>query len=76
MTSGSRAILMDGEPSKEVLFDKKKVERLRKAQKKAEMANRASFDFEGSEYVTNFAKYLIEYLDNKFADAEEDGLDT
>lgn len=40
-------------------------EQLRKAYNKAEKAKQDSFIFDDNEYVTRFAKYLLEYLDLK-----------
>lgn len=48
-----------------IQWDKPMRERLRKAYNKADTANRDSFIFEDNEYVTRFAKYLLEYLDKK-----------
>ncbi len=41
-------------------------DRLRKAYLKAEMEEKLSFTFDGKEYVTLYAKYLLEYLDAWF----------
>jgi len=46
-------------------FDKPMRERLRRAYEKAVNDNEAMFTFEDNEYVTNYAKYLLEYLDMK-----------
>lgn len=48
-----------------IAFDKPMRERLRKAYVKAVDENAEQFTFEGNEYVTNYAKYLLEYLDMK-----------
>jgi hypothetical protein len=38
-------------------------DRFRKAYESAVKANKDSFTFDGNEFVTNYAKYLLEYLD-------------
>lgn len=48
-----------------IRWDRPMRERLRKAYNKADKANQDSFVFEDNEYVTRFAKYLLEYLDTK-----------
>lgn len=50
-----------------VLFDRVMLERLRVAHKWARDQQQESFDFEGNVLVTDYAKYLIEYLDGKLA---------
>jgi hypothetical protein len=40
-------------------------ERLRKAYQKAVAENRSTFFFETNEFVTAYAKYLIEFLDGR-----------
>lgn len=40
-------------------------ERLRKAHKKAVNEYKSQFEFEGNQYLTTYAKYLLEYLDMK-----------
>lgn len=40
------------------------LERLKKAYAHAVETNLESFEFDGNEFNTNYAKYLIEYLDN------------
>lgn len=48
-----------------VKFDAAKRERLRKAHKKALKDKKDQFTFEGHEYLTRFAGYVLEYLDMK-----------
>ncbi|HYE68811.1 MAG TPA: hypothetical protein VEA58_09385 [Anaerovoracaceae bacterium] len=49
-----------------VTFDKPKLERLKKVYQKAVEDKKESFIFEGNEYVVNFTKYVIEYLESQF----------
>lgn len=46
-----------------ITWDKPMRERLRKAYKKAERGHQSAFIFEGNQYLTTYAKYLLEYLD-------------
>jgi len=46
-----------------IKFDKSMRERLRKAYKKALKSKSEKFEFEGNEYLTRYAGYLLEYLD-------------
>lgn len=46
-----------------VVFDILKRERLRKAYNDAVEKRLDQFTFEGQEYITGYAKYLLEYLD-------------
>lgn len=48
-----------------IRWDKPMRERLRKAYKKATDAGFDSFVFDDNEYLTRYAKYLLEYLDMK-----------
>lgn len=43
-----------------------KLIRFQKAYREARETNRDSFVFEGNEFVTLYAKYLIEYLESVF----------
>jgi hypothetical protein len=47
-------------------FDKKKFDELKMAYNKAKVNDLESFKFEGTELITAYAKYLIQYLDSKF----------
>lgn len=50
--------------AKEIIFDRPKLKRLKKAYDQAVKENKTSFMFEGNELVVGYAKYLIEYLDS------------
>jgi len=51
--------------SKVIGFDRRKLQRLHEAYDKARNEQAESFTFEGgSELLTDYAKYLLEYLDN------------
>lgn len=47
---------------KDIQFDPEKMKRLEKAYEKAVSDGDKSFIFEGDEFVTGYAKYVIEYL--------------
>ncbi len=47
-----------------ILFTIKKKEALRKAYEEAVAQGQDSFTFEGTQYLTEYAKYLLEHLDN------------
>lgn len=51
---------------KECWFDNAKLERLKAAYKKAVENGKESFFFDGQEYLTTYAKYVIEYFKTKF----------
>ena len=57
--------IKDGKNGGIVEFDRQKIRRLQMTynQAAAEAAN--TFEFEGYTYVTNYAKYLLEYLDGR-----------
>lgn len=57
--------LITGLERNSVEFTPEKRERLREAYKTAQEGGDDVFTFEDNEYVTNYAKYLIEYLDMK-----------
>jgi hypothetical protein len=52
--------------SEQVTFTKAKVEQLRTAYKQAVAAQQEQFTFEGKEYLTRYAYYLLQYLDTVF----------
>jgi hypothetical protein len=52
--------------SKKVDFDLKKAERLKRAYEEAIEVKAESFIFEGDEYLTSYAKYLLEHLSGVF----------
>ena len=43
-------------------FDKNKIDRLETAYKKAKEQGKFQFEFDEKEYITDYAKYLLEYL--------------
>ena len=43
-------------------FDNAKTKRLETAYKKAKEQGKFQFEFEEKEYITDYAKYLLEYL--------------
>lgn len=49
-----------------VTFDEEKLRRLKKAYDEAVKNQKDSFFFDGQEYLTSYAKYLIEFLTTKF----------
>ena len=49
-----------------VSFDLAMLNRLKKAYEKATSESKDMFTFESNDYVTNYAKYLNEYLEEKF----------
>lgn len=51
--------------SQNMEFDRPKLKRLIKARDEAEKAGEKQFTFEGHEVDVGYAKYLIEYLDQR-----------
>jgi len=49
-----------------ITFTAAKLERLKRAYRRAVSAKQTSFVFEGQELDVKYAMYLIEYLDNMF----------
>ena len=49
-----------------ITFDAAKRDKLRKAYGEAVTNSHAEFTFEGNEFVTSYARYLLQYLDSKF----------
>lgn len=47
----------------EVMFDLPKYRRLQRAHAKAVRQGKDAFVFEGREYLTDYAEYVLEYLD-------------
>jgi hypothetical protein len=45
-----------------VTFDRPKIERLTSAYEQAVKESKKEFTFEGQDYVTDYAKHLLEYL--------------
>lgn len=52
--------------SDDVVFDSHTLKMMKRAYNDALAAHKDSFWFGGREYVTQYAKYLIEYLEPKF----------
>lgn len=50
----------------EIVFTPEKLELLKKAYQQAVDQKQQEFIFDGNEYVVGYAKYLIEYLTDKF----------
>lgn len=57
----------------QVEFDADKYHGLRRAYATAVDDNQDRFLFEGNEYATSYAKYLLEYLTTKFEKETESG---
>jgi hypothetical protein len=51
-----------------VEFDREKTERLREAYIAAVESDAEQFTFDGHEFLTRYAKYMLEFLDAKFKD--------
>lgn len=51
---------------KMINFDFNKLKDLKRHYKKAVEDNKESFIFNGDEYLTSYAKYVIEYLESRF----------
>jgi hypothetical protein len=54
-----------GSSLERVTFDKPKLERLKKVYENARSDGAETFVFEGKEYLTDYAKFLIEYIEHK-----------
>lgn len=50
---------------KYISWDKLMAKRLKKRYQQAVENGEKDFTFEGNEFVTNFAKYLLEYLESR-----------
>lgn len=50
---------------KYMTFDQEKVERFRTAYDKAQDDSQETFVFEGADFFTGYAKYVLEYLDSR-----------
>jgi hypothetical protein len=57
--------LNDNEPRQMVSFDKPKLEDLEKSHRAAIRAGNKTFMFEGHEYLVDYAKYMILFLQDK-----------
>lgn len=51
---------------KMINFDRNKLKDLKRHYKKALEAKKETFIFNGDEYLTSYAKYVIEYLESQF----------
>lgn len=51
---------------KMINFDRQKLRELKTRYNKAVKANKESFIYKGDEYLTSYAKYVIEYLESQF----------
>ena len=52
--------------SKVINWTPEKLAKFKKAYKEAETGKKESFIFGGDEFVTGYAKYLIQHLENEF----------
>lgn len=50
----------------QITFDEPKLKRLKESYQQAIKDKKDSFIFEGHELLTSYAKYMIEYLEDKF----------
>ena len=51
---------------KMINFDRQKLKELKTLYNKAVKESKESFTYNGDEYLTSYAKYMIEYLDSQF----------
>lgn len=51
---------------KMINFDRQKLRELKTLYNKAVKENKESFMYNGDEYLTSYAKYVIEYLETRF----------
>lgn len=54
-----------------IIFTAEKRDELRAAYEAATERGDDQFEFEGNDFVTSYAKYLIQYLDMKFGPSQE-----
>jgi hypothetical protein len=54
---------------KMINFDRQKLKELKNLYNKAVKDNKESFIYNGDEYLTSYAKYVIEYLETKLKPA-------
>lgn len=52
--------------AEKIVFDKIKLRKFKKFYQKAVDDKKEAFDFHGRTYLTMYAKYVIEYLEDKF----------
>jgi hypothetical protein len=55
--------VIETEKVAQISWDQKKFKRFKKAHSKAEKAGEDSFEFDGNEFYTRYAMYLIQYLE-------------
>lgn len=56
------------EHDNKITYTKESVERLRGRYREAVACGENEFVFDGKEYVTDYAKYMLEYLEGVFSD--------
>jgi len=54
-----------GSRDRELSWDSSEVEEFREKYKSAKEKEKKTFFYQGNEYVLNYAKYLLEYIDIK-----------
>lgn len=54
---------------KTIQWNKPMLERFRKEYQRAVENNQEVFTFDGNEFLPDYAKYLIQYLDSQFGDS-------
>lgn len=57
---------------KMINFDRQKLKELKTLYNKAVKGGKESFMYKGDEYLTSYAKYVIEYLDSQFKNNKGD----
>lgn len=57
---------MEGTDNWTINWTVEKLEELKKLYNKAKSDKQVTFFFEGKEILTNYSKYVIEYLEDKF----------
>lgn len=55
-----------------ITFDQEKYDRFKNAYAKALVRKRQSFIFDGNEFLTDYAKYALEYMKPKFERGDDD----
>ena len=53
-------------------FDREKLKRLKGRYDRAVINNEKTFQFDGGDYLTTYAKYLIEHLENELGVDRQD----
>lgn len=59
---------------KMINFDRQKLKELKNLYNKAVKGNKESFTYNGDEYLTSYAKYVIEYLETRFNETKKTNL--